>query len=59
MDFVVFDMALYQSLVRAYNLAVKHGRDQFEFEGRVVLTSYAKYLIEYLNQFFPKPGQVH
>jgi hypothetical protein len=33
----------------AYALAVTEGRDQFTFEGHELLTSYAKYLIEYLT----------
>ena len=32
---------------RAYNKAVKESKDIFDFEGRKVLTKYAKYLIEY------------
>jgi len=33
----------------AYALAVTEGRDQFTFEGHELLTSYAKYLIQYLD----------
>lgn len=31
----------------AYDLAVSREEDTFVFEGHVVLTSYAKYMIEY------------
>jgi hypothetical protein len=36
----------------AYALAVTEGRDQFTFEGHELLTSYAKYLIQYLDDNF-------
>ena len=36
-------------LVNRYYDAVETGKSQFEWEGRDVLTSYAKYLIEYLE----------
>lgn len=32
-----------------YNDAVSKGSEMFVFEGRDVLTSYAKYVIEYFN----------
>lgn len=32
-----------------YNNAVSEDRDVFIFEGKEVLTSYAKYVIEYFN----------
>ena len=32
-----------------YNDAVSKGNEMFVFEGRDVLTSYAKYVIEYFN----------
>lgn len=34
---------------RAYNKAVKEKKESFIFNDREVLTSYAKYMIEYLN----------
>jgi hypothetical protein len=33
----------------SYNKALKKGEDMFNFEGTDVLTSYAKYVIEYFN----------
>jgi len=34
---------------QSYNKALKSGEDMFIFEGSDVLTSYAKYVIEYFN----------
>jgi hypothetical protein len=34
----------------AYNAARKGKKEQFEFEGAQVLTSYAKYVIEYFEK---------
>lgn len=59
MSKIHFTLERYHALIRAHDQAVKDGRDEFEFEGKVLLVSYAVHLIEYLNYFFPKPGQVH
>lgn len=40
------------TLQRMYDHAVKNSVDQFEFEGHALLTSYAKYLIEFLKGRF-------
>jgi hypothetical protein len=42
-------------LSRAYNKAVADKRDRFTYNGNEILTSYAKYLIEYLKTI-PKRG---
>ena len=34
---------------QSYNKELKSGEDMFTFEGADVLTSYAKYVIEYFN----------
>ena len=34
---------------QSYNKALKSGEDMFIFEGTDVLTSYAKYVIQYFN----------
>ena len=34
---------------QSYDNALKKGEDMFNFEGTDVLTSYAKYVIEYFN----------
>jgi hypothetical protein len=36
-------------LKRAYNLALKFRLEEFTFQGQKLLTTYAKYLIEYLE----------
>jgi hypothetical protein len=38
-----------QQLIKEYENAVKLGKESFVFEGSELLTSYAKYLIEYLK----------
>lgn len=38
-----------KSLKSSYNTALKNGKDKFVFEGKELLVSYAKYLIEYLD----------
>lgn len=40
-------------LRRAYNHAVEIKAEAFTFEGKAVLTAYAKYLLEYLKTVFP------
>lgn len=44
-----FDKSKYQELQDSYDKAVKEGKEQFNFYGEVLLTSYAKYLLEYLK----------
>jgi len=44
--------AQYDILVKSYNRAVKDNLPEFEWENETVLTSYAKYLIEYLDPKF-------
>lgn len=41
-----------QELRNKYTNAIARGEDEFQFEGQTVLTSYAKYLIEYLDMQF-------
>lgn len=36
-------------LKRLYNKAVKEGKESFMYEGNEILTSYCKYLIEYMD----------
>jgi|688.fasta_scaffold189651_3 hypothetical protein len=40
-------------LQKAYNKAVKEGKDFFVYKGAELMTSYAKYLLEYLQTFKP------
>lgn len=45
-----FDADKAARLKKAYDIAKLAGVDQFEFEGSTFLTSYAKYVLEYLRQ---------
>ena len=40
----------YRELVQLYKKAVANGESTFMFQERVMLTSYVKYLIEYLGE---------
>ena len=42
----------YDQLKKSYKQAIKNNKDHFVFEGADILTSYAKYLIEYLSTKF-------
>jgi hypothetical protein len=44
-----FDKEKYQELQDSYDKAIEEGKEQFNFYGEVLLTSYAKYLLEYLK----------
>ena len=46
-----------RQLKKLYNKAVKENRPQFEFKGQILVTGYAKYLLEYLNDFFKRGKQ--
>lgn len=39
----------FQQFKKLYNKAIKENKDQFIFKNQIVLTSYAKYMIEYVN----------
>lgn len=45
----VFDKEKYQELETYYDLAVKDNKESFVFYSETLLTSYAKYLLEYLK----------
>lgn len=47
---VTFTPAKYRKLKEAYGKARLEGREKFLFEGQVVVTDYAKYMIEYLER---------
>ena len=47
-----FDEARYDKLVKGYDIAVRYKWDQFLFDQQTMLTSFAKYLIEYLDSHF-------
>lgn len=44
-----FDKTKYQELEKAYNKAKEENKEQFTFYSDTLLTSYAKYLLEYLK----------
>ena len=46
MNIVGLDVA---KLRKAYEAAVKDGRDGFEYKGHWLVTTYAKYLLEFLE----------
>lgn len=52
MSGINFTPELFASLKRAYEHAVEIKAEAFTFEGQVILTSYAKYMIEYLSTKF-------
>jgi len=39
----------YRALKRAYNKAIEENKEQFVFEGSDLLTTYCKYLLEYVE----------
>lgn len=51
---IEFDKETYLSLKKEYGKAVEEGRETFSLDGHVLLTSYAKYMIEYLSPRFEK-----
>ena len=38
------------NLQKQYNKAIKNNESSFFYDGQEILTSYAKYLLEYLNR---------
>lgn len=55
---IMFNLEKYDLLKRAHERAVKEGKEMFtvELDGvkREFLTSYAKYLLEYLGKALPR-----
>ena len=45
----------YLELKKEYTTAVAQGLEQFEFQGVELLTTFAKYLLEFLELEFNKP----
>lgn len=57
---ITFTPELRDELRREYHYARERGDTEFEFLGGLMLTDYAKYMLEYLDmQFSPTPGQRH
>jgi len=49
MNKIEFDKEKYNSLKLIYDKSVLENKEQFVWEGQILLTSYAKYLLEYLE----------
>jgi len=49
MNKIVFDLEKYKELKLSYEKAVLEQREQFTFERNIILTSYAKYLLQHLE----------
>ncbi|MDP2371906.1 hypothetical protein [Rhodoferax sp.] len=49
---ISFTLGKARALRRAYTHAVETKQEQFTFEGNEYVTSYAKYLLEYLATIF-------
>jgi len=49
---IAFTKAKYRALQRAYDDAVREGKDTFTFEGHELATSYVKYMLEYMHDLF-------
>ena len=47
-----FDQNLYQELKKQYESSLKNNIEVFNFHGNDILTSYAKYLLQYLSTHF-------
>lgn len=54
MKHIEFDKEKLKRLKHVYEKAIELQQDSFWFEGNEYLTSYAKYLIEYLETKFKK-----
>lgn len=54
-DYFTFDKQTTKLLRYYYDRAVAEGKEEFTFSGRVLVTDYARYLLEYLE---PKLGLV-
>lgn len=51
-EFITFNRKELVSLKRAYSAALNKQQDVFLFQGKKLLTCYAKYLIDYLDSKF-------
>lgn len=51
---IEFDKGKYLSLKKEYGKAVEEGRETLSLNGHVLLTPYARYVLEYLSPRFEK-----
>lgn len=49
---IEFDYKKYKLLKNAYKNAINQNLEEFNFDNREILTSYCKYLLEYLDSKF-------
>jgi len=49
MEYISINKSELANLKLAREKAIKNGHDKFLFQGKAILVSYAKYLIEYLE----------
>lgn len=49
---ISFNQESFKNFKKEYNLAVENNQEMFVFDGNDFLTSYAKYVIEYLKTKF-------
>lgn len=49
---ISFNKETYLNLKKEYGVSVKKGKESFVFEGKELLTDYAKYVIQYLETKF-------
>jgi hypothetical protein len=49
-----FDHNLYLDLKKQYESSLNNNIEVFNFHGKDILTSYAKYLVEYLSTYFER-----
>jgi hypothetical protein len=55
---ITFDRPKVERLRTAFTIATTQGQEQFDFDGRVFVTAYAKYLLQHLeNQFQIPPAR--
>lgn len=51
-NYIEIDARAFEELKRLYSDAVKDKKEMFYFQNQALLTAYAKYLIQYLEQKF-------
>ena len=51
-DFIEMSLMDLLDLIKMYNQASKDKKESFTFKNHEVLTAYAKYMIEYLRNYF-------
>lgn len=56
-DMIAFAIQDLTEFKKAYNTAIENNQTQFSFKNHEYVTSYAKYVIEYLEDQFKIKGQ--